>query len=214
MDETLRQFLYPLGFISTVAFTIRFLIQWISSEKRGKSVVTRPFWYMSLFANVLLWVHSLIQLQIHVALIQACNAVISWRNLNLMDKEHVSFRSVLYIMGSSLLLTIALFAIQGNVSWFRMPFDDTQLPLTWHLLGSAGILLFSSRFFVQWWDAEKQQASTLGTPFWLLSIGGALLSIIYFALIRDYVNLIGPCLGMTPYVRNLILIRRKEKALG
>lgn len=36
MNEALRELLYPLGFISSLAFTARFLIQWMESEKKSR----------------------------------------------------------------------------------------------------------------------------------------------------------------------------------
>lgn len=76
--------LYPLGYLSTLAFGLRFFIQWLYSEAKGQCVVVRPFWWLSLIGNILLLTHALIQMQFHVALVQAINGVISWRNLDLM----------------------------------------------------------------------------------------------------------------------------------
>ena len=39
MSELWREWLYPLGFISTVAFGLRMLIQWLASEVKGRSSV-------------------------------------------------------------------------------------------------------------------------------------------------------------------------------
>jgi lipid-A-disaccharide synthase len=80
------------------------------------------------------------------------------------------------------------------------------------MLGFSGILLFNSRFLIQWWEAETLKKSTLGPLFWWMSVSGGSLSIIYFAYIADPVNLIGPSLGMIPYIRNLMLIYKKRVA--
>ena len=79
-----RALLYPLGFLASLLFTTRFMVQWIQSERSRRSHVTPLFWQLSLVANVLLVIHSIIQVQYHVALVQGFNGVISWRNLNLM----------------------------------------------------------------------------------------------------------------------------------
>lgn len=218
MDEW-RVLLYPLGFLSGLAFGARFIIQWFQSEKARKSVVSPSFWKLSLLGNVMLMLHSLIQMQAHVCLIQACNGVISWRNLNLMQtrKPPVSFVTVLGLFFGAIVLTcLALLNIEG--SWFRIPVAPWQtgsissVSYFWHLVGTLGYLLFSSRFWIQWWLAERSHASILPQSFWLFSLAGAVLSIAYFIRINDSVNLIGPLLGIVPYIRNLMLMHQSKEA--
>lgn len=216
MIDHWREVLYPLGFISSLAFTARFLVQWMGSEIKGRSIVTETFWKISLVGNGSLLVHSIIQGQFHVALIQACNGVISWRNLNLMQPpcKQVSLKTTLIIMVLSLLAVPIAFAFQGLESWFRMPvwlWQQTQISMGWHIAGFTGLVLFNSRFWVQWWYAEKSQASALQPSFWWMSLIGDLFCLAYFIHLRDIVNLIGPAFGLIPYVRNLMLIYKSKK---
>jgi lipid-A-disaccharide synthase len=217
-----RTLLYPLGFLSAIAFGARFIIQWLQSEKAKKSLVPRSFWQLSLAGNLLLMLHSFIQVQYHVCVVQVCNAVISWRNLNLMqtEKPPLSFKTILFILVGSLLLASLIFAIQDWLfmrqgDWFRVPTAPWQssafsVSFVWHILGALGSLLFSSRFWVQWWLAERTHSSQLPFSFWWLSLIGALLSIAYFTRIGDSVNLIGPLLGIVPYIRNLMLMQKNQ----
>ncbi len=222
MDEW-RTFLYPLGFLSALAFGARFIIQWLQSEKAQKSLVTRSFWQLSLLGNILLMMHSFIQIQYHIYIVQVCNAVISWRNLNLMQTKRppLSLRTVCLLLIGIMLASSLAFAFQdwlliGEGNWFRIPIAPWQsssissVPLFWHILGTLGTLLFSSRFWVQWWFAERAHKSQLPLSFWWLSLIGALLSIAYFIHIDDSVNLVGPLLGLVPYVRNLMLMQKKQ----
>jgi lipid-A-disaccharide synthase-like uncharacterized protein len=227
MNELWREWLYPLGFLSALAFTARFLVQWISSELKQKSTVTPLFWQLSLAGNLLLILHSVIQIQFHIAFVQTCNGIISWRNLNLMDSpsKRRSFQATAGLMASALLLLITAFAIQshwlgeGVSSWFRIPLglnqEYPQAGYAWHFLGFAGLLLFNSRFWIQWWHAERLQSSVLGPSFWWMSFIGDLLCLAYFLRIFDLVNLAGPAFGLIPYLRNLMLIYRpKDKHLS
>jgi lipid-A-disaccharide synthase-like uncharacterized protein len=225
MIEEWRTLLYPLGFLSALAFGARFIIQWLESEKAQRSLVPRSFWQLSLIGNLLLMLHSFIQVQYHVCLVQGCNAVISWRNLNLMQTQRpaVSFQTVCFLfIGSILCISFAfmiqdLWFMQGG-NWFRIPTAPWQhssissVSYFWHVLGAFAYLLFSSRFWLQWWFAEKAHVSQLPLSFWWLSLIGALLSIAYFLRIGDSVNLIGPLVGMIPYLRNLMLIRKSKTA--
>lgn len=206
--EAFREFLYPLGYISSILFGARFLHQWISSERQKRSVVPPLFWKFSLVGNLALWLHSTIQGQFHVALIQAINSVISWRNLNLSGPFSNRFRfiTVIIFMGLTTGLTTFLFSIAGGLT-----LQKASVGMTWHALGTFGLILFSSRFWIQWWSAEKEQTSTLGLNFWKISLLGCLINLIYFIKIRDPVNILGNALGMIPYIRNIMLLYQQSK---
>lgn len=224
MDDW-RSLLYPLGFLSALAFGIRFIIQWLQSEKAHKSVVPSSFWKLSLSGNLLLMLHSFIQMQYHVCIVQVWNGIISWRNLDLMQssKPPVALKTVIWLLiGGTLLISFA-FALQDWMfdqpsDWFRVPTPpwetakDHSVSFIWHLIGTIGYVLFSSRFWIQWIVAEKAHASQLPLSFWWLSLGGALLSLAYFIRIGDSVNLIGPLIGIVPYIRNLMLMKRAAAA--
>lgn len=217
MIDITRELLYPLGFLSTAAFSLRMLVQWLGSESKGVSLVTPLFWQLSLLGNILLATHGFIQMQFHVFLIQVCNGFISWRNLNLMqpvDKQISTKKSLLLLLGLACLAILAFAGqagVQDRFQWFRIPFDheiDSPLHLAWHLFGFLGLALFSSRFWIQWWCAEKRQKSYLGPSFWWISLVGELITLLYFLKIKDPVNYIGPVFAMIPYIRNLILLKK------
>lgn len=218
MNEQWRETLYLLGFLSALAFGSRMLVQWIYSEYLGKSVVTKIFWQLSICGNILLALHSFLQLQFHVFIAQTGNGVIAWRNLNLMapQEKHLSTRNAVLLMSGTLLLGTALFASQAlfvdaGLTWFRTPktpwsSSAHQVAWFWHLFGTAGILLFNSRFWFQWWGAERKHQSTLTMGFWWMSIVGEVICLVYFMHIGDFVNAIGPLFAIVPYIRNVMLL--------
>lgn len=221
MIDNWRELLYPLGFLASLAFGARFILQWIKSEIRQKSIVTRSFWKLSLVGNILLFIHSFIQMQFHVCIIQVINGVISWRNLNLMkSSSHTRTRNVIFGMIALVLATIIGFFIQQQFlgmdnSWFRIPknaWNSNTEPVNflWHLFGFLGLALFNSRFWIQWWHAEKTQVSSLGKSFWWISLIGSFCALAYFIRIHDLVNIIGPAIGVIPYIRNLMLLAKNK----
>lgn len=224
MIELWRAQLYFLGFLASSAFAARFVFQWISSEKCHKSHVTPLFWKLSLLGNILFALHSIIQVQIHICIVQLCSAVFSWRNLNFMKrkKQRASFKTVVFLLCGSVLLSLGIFIVQakllyGSYDWVRtptMPWSDTpgeKLSTAWHLMGSFGIFLFSSRFYVQWRTLEKKRKSSLEPSFWWISIIGSLFSLLYFIRMTDAVNIIGQTLSLFPAIRNLQLIYKAQK---
>jgi lipid-A-disaccharide synthase-like uncharacterized protein len=48
-----------IGFLGQLLFTGRMLVQWLASEKKGKSVVPPLFWWMSLIGSLLLLAYFL-----------------------------------------------------------------------------------------------------------------------------------------------------------
>lgn len=210
---------YPLGLLPLIFFALRVLVQWIASEKKGFSIVPPLFWKLSLGGNLLLILHFLIQVQYPFCLLQAINAVISWRNLNLFSSSPCSTKKTLMVFLSAFLLITGLFLAQsyyliGEIDWIRTPtklFDATREyhALGWHCLGVMGGTLFASRFWLQWWRAERYFRSELPLSFWWISIMGSLLSLVYFIKIQDVVNILNYGLALIPYLRNLVLIKKK-----
>lgn len=215
-----REFLYPIGFLASILFGARILTQWVNSEIKQTSTVSKLFWQLSVIGNVLLLIHSLIQVQYHVFFIQIGNAMISWRNINLMGKRALSLKSTITLFTTAFIgLSLFFFVFNGLngqdfSTWFRIPvfslLQKSSRPVNdmWHVMGFIGLTLFSSRFWIQWISAEKKKTSYLGPSFWWISLIGDLMILVYFAKIKDPVNLIGPVLGLIPYVRNLMLIKK------
>lgn len=48
-----------LGFLAQGLFTMRFLVQWIASERAGHSVIPLAFWIFSIGGGILLFVYAL-----------------------------------------------------------------------------------------------------------------------------------------------------------
>ena len=48
-----------VGFIAQALFSARFLVQWIASERAGRSIIPTAFWLFSIGGGVLLFAYSL-----------------------------------------------------------------------------------------------------------------------------------------------------------
>jgi lipid-A-disaccharide synthase-like uncharacterized protein len=48
-----------LGFLAQALFSARFLVQWIASERAGRSVMPFAFWWFSIGGGVLLLIYSI-----------------------------------------------------------------------------------------------------------------------------------------------------------
>ena len=48
-----------IGFVAQALFSMRFLVQWIASERAGRSIIPTAFWLFSIGGGVLLFAYSL-----------------------------------------------------------------------------------------------------------------------------------------------------------
>lgn len=76
-----------LGFGAQLLFFSRFLIQWIVSEKKKKSVIPPVFWYLSLGGGVLLLGYAIHIRDPVFILGQGVGILVYVRNIFLMRKE-------------------------------------------------------------------------------------------------------------------------------
>jgi lipid-A-disaccharide synthase-like uncharacterized protein len=83
----------------------------------------------------------------------------------------------------------------------------------WLLFGFSGQFVFFLRFLVQWLYSEKKGRSVIPVAFWYLSIGGALMILVYAAHRRDPVFIAGQAFALMIYIRNLFLIYRHGPTL-
>jgi lipid-A-disaccharide synthase-like uncharacterized protein len=65
----------------------RFVVQWLSSERRGRSVIPVAFWYLSLLGGGMLLVYSIHKQDPVFMLGQGLGTFIYLRNLQLISKE-------------------------------------------------------------------------------------------------------------------------------
>ena len=84
----------------------------------------------------------------------------------------------------------------------------------WLIIGFVGQALFGARFIIQWIVSERNGESTIPLAFWYCSIGGAMVLLSYAIYKQDPVFIVGQSLGSIVYIRNLILIDRKRKAMA
>ncbi|MGR3436030.1 MAG: lipid-A-disaccharide synthase N-terminal domain-containing protein [Shimia sp.] len=78
------------GLFAQTMFFMRFLIQWITSERQRKSVVPTAFWWFSLAGGVMLLVYGVEQREPVIILGQSVGIVIYLRNLYFIHGRRAS----------------------------------------------------------------------------------------------------------------------------
>lgn len=79
------------------------------------------------------------------------------------------------------------------------------MPVWLLILGSAGQAVFSLRFVYQWIYSSRHGESVLPAGFWIMSLSGSALIVLYGVIRHDPVLILGQSVGFGAYARNLIL---------
>jgi len=82
-----ESFWYILGFFGQGMFFMRFLCQWLASEKQGKSVIPIHFWYFSIVGSLMVLIYAIYRKDPVFIVGQSLGMLIYSRNLYLIYKE-------------------------------------------------------------------------------------------------------------------------------
>ncbi|MGB3146238.1 MAG: lipid-A-disaccharide synthase N-terminal domain-containing protein [Paracoccaceae bacterium] len=87
VDSMLELWWVVIGLGGQLMFTTRFLVQWIASERAGRSVVPIAFWYFSISGGVILLAYAIYRADPVFILGQSLGVFIYSRNLWLIHAE-------------------------------------------------------------------------------------------------------------------------------
>jgi lipid-A-disaccharide synthase-like uncharacterized protein len=76
-----------VGLLGQALFFGRFLVQWLASEREGRSVVPVAFWYLSIGGALILLSYAIYRADPVFILGQSCGFLIYARNLCLIHRE-------------------------------------------------------------------------------------------------------------------------------
>ena len=70
-----------IGFLAQLMFSMRFIVQWIASERAKRSIVPEMFWYFSFAGGVMLFAYAIYRLDPVFMLGQGTGLLIYARNI-------------------------------------------------------------------------------------------------------------------------------------
>lgn len=85
--DNIATWLLILGMAGQIIFTLRFILQWLYSEKRKESILPLRFWVVSLIGSGLIITYAIIRRDPVLILGQAFGFIIYLRNIMLIHKE-------------------------------------------------------------------------------------------------------------------------------
>ena len=78
------------GLVAQLLFAARFLVQWIASERAGKSVVPMAFWFFSIGGGLMTLIYGIVKREPVIILGQLLANIIYIRNVMLIWKNRGS----------------------------------------------------------------------------------------------------------------------------
>ena len=202
--------IYSFGFIAQLLFSGWLILQWILSEKSKKVLTPTLFWWLSLLASFLLFVYGYLREDFAIMLGQALTYFIYIRNLQLQGEWYKTpklARLFLWVFP----VLIVIYSYNNNSYDVDKLLKNEAIPYWLLILGIISQVIFTLRFIYQWIYSEKNKQSILPIGFWLLSLIGSILILIYAIFRKDPVLLIGHLMGSIIYFRNIMLSKNELK---
>ncbi|GLB48962.1 lipid-A-disaccharide synthase N-terminal domain-containing protein [Neptunitalea lumnitzerae] len=199
--------IYGIGLTAQLLFSWRVLLQWIISEKNKQVTIPRYFWIISLVASFLLFIYGYLRNDFPIILGEIFTYYIYIRNIQLQHqwkKVTIPLKAFLWIFP----IIIISYSFQNNRYDMHSLFNESTMPFWLLSLGVTAQLIFKSRFIYQWIVSEKKKESTLPMGFWIFSLTGAILIIIYAIFRADPVLLVGHIFGTITYIRNMTIHKK------
>lgn len=198
--------IYCIGFIAQILFSSRLILQWLQSEKQKRVVVPTLFWLLSLSASILLFIYGYLRHDFAILFGQVLTYFIYIRNLQLQkqwQKAHITIRYTLLLLP---VFVILLYLNNSKID-VNLFFKNEDIPRGLLVFGIVAQTIFTLRFTYQWFHSEKRKKSILPKGFWVLSLTGSILILIYAIYRKDPVLCVGHTLGSIVYIRNLMLLK-------
>ncbi len=185
-----------LGWGGNVCFFARMLLQWLRSEKHGRSVVPRGFWLLSLAGALLVGSYAVHRHNWILTTGFAVTSLLYLRNLWLQGGRRPMPTAV---------VTLFALAAAAVLVWAGAKKSNENLPRFMTALAAFGQAIWSTRFVLQWWQSERAGQSRLSMLFWWWSLTGNTILLAYALALGDPVFIAGFLLGPLVQIRNLIL---------
>ena len=198
-----------LGFAAQFLFSGRMAFQWILSERRKKLVTPNIFWYISLLASFLLFVYGYLRNDFAIMFGQTLTYFIYIRNLQLQDAWKKIPKPIRVFLWTFPFL-IVFYGFNNNEYDVNQLFKNSDIPSWLIVLGTLAQFIFNLRFLYQWIYSERKKVSSMPLGFWLLSLLGSGLILVYAIFRKDPVLLVGHGFGLFIYTRNIFILKNEN----
>lgn len=205
-------FVFSIGFAAQILFSWRMIDQWLTSERKKKTQIPRQFWLCSLLGSFLLFTYGWLRNDFAIIVGQVLTYYIYIRNIQLQGQWR-NFPKIIRWVLLFFPLLVVFYTFNNKVIDVDRFFRNENIPVWLIILGVVGQVTFTLRFVYQWLYSEKKKQSALPIGFWWCSLIGSMLILVYAAIRRDPVLLVGQFSGFIVYLRNIMIVRKRRRRL-
>ena len=189
---------FTLGFSAQTSFGLRTALQWLKSEMAHESVSPVSYWIFSVIGACLMFIYGVLRNDFSIILGQFIAYFIYLWNLNANGIwDRMKFLTSVLLADLPFVPAVLLY--------------NSDIPMWLVVFGSTGQLMFTLRFVYQFAFSHHWHTSVLPRGFWIISIVGSGMIIIYGIIRLDPVLILGQMFGFVVYIRNLILGSGKKE---
>lgn len=193
-----------IGFLAQAFFSARIIVQLYKSEKERKIASPTSFWIFSLAGSWLMFIYGWLRNDFSILFGQFINYYIYIWNL----KERGTWNGMTAIFRGVIFMTPVLAAalVLNDAGRFVQDFFRKDgIPLWLVAFGTISQMVFNTRFIYQVIYSARRSVSALPLMFWIISLTGSVMIIIYAIFRKDIVLLIGQGLGAITYLMNIVI---------
>ena len=201
--------IYGIGFIAQILFFGRTILQWFKSEHEGEVISPVMFWKISILASIMMLFYGIFRKDFAIVLGQILVYYIYVRNLQLKNAWEILPTPQKIIVLISPVIILLWLLISKSFNFFTI-FRNDEVSIILLIWGTFGQIVFTFRFIYQWLYSEKEKESVLPVGFWIISLTGSSMILIYSIFRTDPVLFIAHITGIFIYLRNILLSFRKS----
>ncbi len=201
MDSPL--WIYCIGFAAQLFFAARVMVQWYLSEKHRKVESPMLFWLFSIAGSLILLYYGWLRRDLAILVGEFISFYIYLWNLRAKGLFERMPRFVPVLVAAVPLVAVALM-LSRSTSFSTDFFRDAEVTGPLLVFGIAGQIIFKFRFIFQWFYSVRHGESSLPLSFWIISVLGSLMIIVYGLIRHDWVLVAGQ-IGIVASVRNIMI---------
>lgn len=206
----MNMLIFCVGLLAQACFSARILIQWFLSEKKHEVISPTLFWVFSLIGSYLMFYYGWLRNDFSIIVGQFISFYVYIGNLRLKGVwQRIPFPARALLIVTPLLAAIG--TLQDSTHFVENFLKNEDIPMWLIVFGTAGQFVFTFRFIYQWIYSSRRKVSALPPTFWMISLAGSCMIVVYGVLRQDPILILGQSFGFVSYVRNLMIGCKSKK---
>lgn len=202
--------IYAIGLSAQVFYTGRIFVQWYLSEKHHKVESPSLFWVLSIIGSMIMFLYGCLRSDFSIIFGELFTYYIYMWNIGAKGL-YAKVPGIVPVL-QALIPVAAVVYLMRDIPRFAETFlRNDEIPMGLLLFGTAGQVVFKSRFIYQWFHGIRHKESELPLPFWIIAVVGSLMIIIYGAIRHDWVLILGQ-FGIVASIRNIMIALKYDKS--